>query len=315
MAEDLIDVDPSRKIRRPPKRKPDVYRPSLDELAALRAAAVGYERPPILLMEGAGLRSAEVRACRWQDVDLVRGRVRVHRKGSHWHWLPIDPDVLQELQHSFRELAPELDDHVFTVEVEVWVSQFRRERRRKDPKKKRSGQALWRLVKRVSARADVTSLSPHPLRHGFANRFLRESERDVFALQRLMGHSQLETTRNYLDEIDIDDLADALAQAASGREAQASTDEETEMVEAPKGLEDEEWRRRESNPRPRTHRANVYERSPRLDLARRPGADALPAGQPILWVSSLRRLALLRLRARSLAPRTRPRAEPGWDVA
>ena|SRR5688572_12988730 len=64
------------------------------------------------------------------------------------------------------------------------------------------------------------------------------------------------------------------------------------------------WRRRESNPRPRTHRANVYERSPRLDLARRPGADALPAGQPILWVSSLRRLALRWLLARSLAPRT-----------
>jgi site-specific recombinase XerD len=30
--EDLIDLDPSRKIRRPPKRRPDVYRPSLDEL-------------------------------------------------------------------------------------------------------------------------------------------------------------------------------------------------------------------------------------------------------------------------------------------
>src|SRR5688572_10408431 len=32
-AEDLVELDPSRKIRRPPKRKPDVYRPSLDELA------------------------------------------------------------------------------------------------------------------------------------------------------------------------------------------------------------------------------------------------------------------------------------------
>jgi hypothetical protein len=64
------------------------------------------------------------------------------------------------------------------------------------------------------------------------------------------------------------------------------------------------WMRRESNPRPRTHRANVYERSPRFGLARRPEADALPAGQPILWMSSLRRLALLRLLARSLAPRT-----------
>ena len=184
------------------------------------------------------------------------------------------------------------------------VSQFKRERRRKDPKKKRSGQALWRLVKRVSARAAVASLSPHPLRHGFANRFLRESERDVFALQGLMGHSQLETTRTYLDEIGIDDLADALARAAASRESRASTDVETERVEAPEGLEDQKWRRRESNPRPRSYRTNVYERSPRLDLARRPEADALPAGQPILWMSSLRRLALLRLRARSLAPRT-----------
>jgi site-specific recombinase XerD len=253
-SEDLIDVDPSRKIRRPPKRKPDVYRPSLDELSALRIAAVGFERPPILMMEGAGLRSAEVRACRWVDVDLVRGRVRIHRKGSHWHWLPIDPDVLIELRQSFRELAPDLDDYIFTVEVEVWVSQFKRERRRKDPKKKRSAQALWRLVKRVSARAEVTSLSPHPLRHGFANRFLRESRRDVFALQGLMGHSQLETTRGYLDEIGIDDLADALADAASSRCAQASSELETERDEAPEDPESLQWRRRESNPRPRTHR-------------------------------------------------------------
>jgi hypothetical protein len=64
-----------------------------------------------------------------------------------------------------------------------------------------------------------------------------------------MGHSQLETTRTYLDEIGIDDLADALARAAASRESQASTDEETEIVEAPEGLETLEWRRRESNPR------------------------------------------------------------------
>jgi hypothetical protein len=39
-AEDIIEADPSRKIRRPPKRKPDVYKPSLDELARVRAAAL-----------------------------------------------------------------------------------------------------------------------------------------------------------------------------------------------------------------------------------------------------------------------------------
>ena len=76
-AEDIIDVDPSRKIRRPPKRKPDIYRPSLDELDRIRAAALPHELPAILLMEGAGLRRSEVIRCRWADVDLIRGRIRV----------------------------------------------------------------------------------------------------------------------------------------------------------------------------------------------------------------------------------------------
>ena len=102
----MIESDPSRKIRRPPKRKPDIYRPSLEELARLRAAALAHERPAILLMEGVGLRRSEVVGCRWADLDLVRGRVHVRRKGRHWQWMPIDPDVLIELRHSFKRLSP-----------------------------------------------------------------------------------------------------------------------------------------------------------------------------------------------------------------
>lgn len=79
--EDLIDIDPSAKIRRPKKRRPDVYRPSLDELARIRAAALPRERPAIVLMEGAGLRRSEVLGCRWADFDMVRGRIRAFRKG------------------------------------------------------------------------------------------------------------------------------------------------------------------------------------------------------------------------------------------
>jgi site-specific recombinase XerD len=56
LVEDLIEVDPSAKIRRPPKRRPDVYRPSVEELRKIRDAALAHERPAIVLMEGAGLR-------------------------------------------------------------------------------------------------------------------------------------------------------------------------------------------------------------------------------------------------------------------
>ena len=152
-SEDLIEVDPSRKIRRPPKRKPAIHRPTLSDLDKLRPAATLYELPAILLLEGVGLRNSEVRFCRWRDVDLVNGRVQVHRKGSNWQWVPIAPDVLQELRRCFREIEPDLDDYVFTVEVEQWVSAAERRRRRLDPKRPRSSQALGRMVKRVCRRA------------------------------------------------------------------------------------------------------------------------------------------------------------------
>jgi site-specific recombinase XerD len=220
--EDVIDVDPSAKIRRPRKRRPDVYRPSLEELLRLRAAALPHERPAIVLMEGAGLRSAEVRSCRWADFDMVRGRLRVFRKGQHWFYLPLAPDVVGELRDSFKRLQPELDDHVFAVEVEQWVSQFERVRRLKNPKEAASSQALWRMVARVCRRAGVRELHPHQLRHGFANRFLRESGRDVAALRSLLGHSRIDTTQLYTDEIELDELARSLAEALRIRELQAS---------------------------------------------------------------------------------------------
>ena len=224
LVEDLIEVDRSAKIRRPPKRRPDVYRPSVEELRKIRNAARGRERPAIVLMEGAGLRRAEILLLRWADFDTVKGRVRVFRKGHHWTYLPLAPDVVEELRASMRELQPELDDFVFTVEVERFVSQYERTRTIKNPKVPASEQALWRMVQRVCKRAGVRVLSPHQLRHGFANRFLRESGRDVGALRPLLGHSRIDTTQLYTDEIELDELKEALDAAYFRRNAQASPD-------------------------------------------------------------------------------------------
>jgi integrase/recombinase XerC len=248
-AEDIIDADPSRKIRRPRKRKPDVYRPSLEELTRLRVAATGHERPPILLMEGVGLRRSEVLGCRWEDIDFDRGRIRVKRKGQHWSWLPIDPDVLRELRISYRVLDAAPDHFVFRVVFEQWKSATERVRRLKDPTQPGSEQALWRLVQRVCERAGIRLLSPHQLRHGFVNRFVRESGRDLVALQALMGHSRPDTTQGYTDDLDIEELADALVRAAETRAAQASSEEETGKAERADGPPGQRWRRRESNPR------------------------------------------------------------------
>ena len=80
------------------------------------------------------------------------------------------------------------------------------------------------MVKRVCERAGIRALSPHPLRHGFANRFLRESDRDLASLQAMLGHSRPDTTQGYTDELDVDELASVLRSNAEHRRAQASPD-------------------------------------------------------------------------------------------
>jgi hypothetical protein len=64
---------------------------------------------------------------------------------------------------------------------------------------------------------------------------MRKSGHHVGALRGLMGHSRIDTTRLYTDEIELDELAAALDRAAAKRHAQASPDPTT--LEA--GLTDE----------------------------------------------------------------------------
>jgi site-specific recombinase XerC len=66
---------------------------------------------------------------------------------------------------------------------------------------------------------------------------MRESCREVGALKRLMGHSHIDTTQLYTDEIEPDELAAALDRAAAQRHAQASPDPTTLETELTDELE------------------------------------------------------------------------------
>jgi hypothetical protein len=58
-----------------------------------------------------------------------------------------------------------------------------------------------------------------------------------------------DTTQQYIDEVELDELAAALDRAAASRHAQASPDPTTLETELTDELERLRWRRRESNPR------------------------------------------------------------------
>jgi hypothetical protein len=71
----------------------------------------------------------------------------------------------------------------------------------------------------------------------------------VAAPRRCHCHSRPDTTQRYKDDVELDDLAEALEKAAEARDPQASPDLATLETEIAKRLETLEWRRRESNPR------------------------------------------------------------------
>lgn len=219
VAEDRIESNPARRIARPPTRKPDVYRPTADELERVRAAAHTWERPAIVMMEGVGLRASEVCRLRWRDVDLTAGRVRVLRKGSNRQTLPLLPDVLDALRTCHREIQPDPDWHVFIVKQKRWVAATHRIETVRDPMRPAGRQSLGNLVVRVCRRAGTPRLAPHQLRHGFATR-LRARNVPVDVIQRLLGHSRLDTTERYLNEHDVADLERALERALRHDEAE-----------------------------------------------------------------------------------------------
>jgi len=183
-----------------------------------------------------GLRAATVVGIRWQDVDLNRGRVRIEVKGGHRDWTPLGPRATLLLRDVYRTLKPDPDDHVFTVWQDLWISQEHRRRTVRDTKTPATTKALWNMVQRVSERAGIRPLGPHALRHGFSTDFLRSGgTRDE--LKGLLGHSRIDTTELYTDELKREELDDALARVdASRRDATSVADDDDPDVEVTVGV-------------------------------------------------------------------------------
>lgn len=207
----LIENDPSRRIKRPPKRKAKTDRPTPSELDLIvrEASIVEYERAPIVAMRGAGFRRSTVLASRWRDWNLTNGTVKAYVKGGHWLDLPIEPMTLELMRDCYRVLEPDPLDYLFPKQLVRLVGPSRNVRTVPDTTLPSSPQALWNMLHRVSKRAIGRELHPHQLRHGFATALDREGL-DLRTLQLMMGHSRVETTETYLDERRLEEAAQRL---------------------------------------------------------------------------------------------------------
>ena len=217
---EYTDANPFRKLTLPKQsRKLPVYL-SEDECRRLIAAARSQASPFLACRDGAlltlmlftGARRSEILNLTWQDVDLEQGAIRfVAAKGDKTRVLPLAEDAAQRLSQ-WRAIRPHCGhDHVFTTQ---WGARLGRRGIRT---------ALARAVE--AAGIDRVGITPHKLRHSFACMMLKNGA-DLNCLQRMLGHTRLDTTGVYL-EATAEDLREAMGRhpLSDADDAERATEE------------------------------------------------------------------------------------------
>lgn len=141
----------------------------------------------ILLMGDAGLRSGELQALAWDQVDIGRRRVSVMAQNWRGHvgtpksgkgrTVPMTDDLaaaLMTLPRSGRE--------VITAANGEGVA---------------SHGSIKSIVTWVAKHAGIPDLGPHALRHGYATGLLTSGV-DLRTVQKFLGHASISTTAKYL---------------------------------------------------------------------------------------------------------------------
>lgn len=166
----LAPDDITRLLTPPPKPEPR----DLCDLAVLELAYAS------------GLRLAELRGIRLEQLHLDAGFVTVIGKGNKERIVPVGQRAIEALRRYLDVARPRLarpgsPSNVFLTTRGAAFSHA----------------VLWRRVGRRARLAGVTTkVTPHMLRHSFATHLL-EHGADLRVIQELLGHASISTTQVY----------------------------------------------------------------------------------------------------------------------
>lgn len=156
------------------------------------ARTVSPEADLIVLLGGrAGMRTGEIRALRWEDVDLRRRRIVVQRSEWHGHVdttksgrtriVPLT-DELHAALAAYRHLRGDL-------------VLYRAEGRKSG--QMMSERCVEKLLERASRVAGISCVTPHVLRHTFCSHLAMQGV-PCRTVQEYAGHADLSTTLRYM---------------------------------------------------------------------------------------------------------------------
>lgn len=190
-----INDNPFNYLKEPkiPKRKKTVFKNSeiqklmefeLNNFFGMRNYCI------MAFLFSTGLRVSELCNLKLNNIDFDMELIDIIGKGDKQRYVPLNELLKNIIIKYMRKRHEYLNDHNLKSNY-LFVS---RTGKRMDPT---NIQDIFRKIK-IKYKIDKRRFSPHTFRHTFATDFLVNGG-DVFSLQRILGHSNLETTKEYIE--------------------------------------------------------------------------------------------------------------------
>lgn len=218
--EEFIDVNPAGRLRYPPRRQKPITDLFSDEekLAIVTAQTDVMDRVGVLLFFRAGLRKAELRHLRVQDVNLIEKYILVRRgKGGKFRTVPVRGEVIRALEELFLTDVtglgrPRLPDEYLMA---PWSNRHRVRRCPDRPMSDRGAHNWWYecLVRAGLVVEGTTSgRRMHASRHTYATDLGRATNWNMLAVQKNLGHADISLTTGTYTQFALEDQAAAVEQ-------------------------------------------------------------------------------------------------------
>lgn len=184
--------DDQIKIKRPRKeqRMPDIL--SKDEILQMLAVTPNPKHKAVIaLLYSSGMRRDELLHLQLKDIDSKRMVIRIHLgKGNKSRDALLANNTLALLRQYYRSFYPKPVKYIFEAG--------------EAPGQPYSASSVSKIVKRAVNKAGIKKqIRPHSLRHAFATHMLEQGA-NLKLIQKLLGHTSLQSTMVYLHLASID---------------------------------------------------------------------------------------------------------------
>jgi integrase len=183
-------------FKMPPIRKTKLlYLDANDIPKVLEACNSNRDLALVTLAIASGLILSEINSLNWGDINLKDVNIIVLLgKGGKFRVCMVDKGTLRFLIRYHNELRSINEDFVGLSSPAIQT----------DENMRLKAGGLRSLIDRISRKSGV-KFTAHALRRAFARLSIKNGM-DIIWLQFLMGHSNLETTRDYVQDLDVEDV-------------------------------------------------------------------------------------------------------------